>query len=264
MKNTNWTREQLLLAFNLYCEIPFGQFHQRNPRVIELANLIGRSPSAVAMKLGNFASLDESQRLRGIKGLSNASKADKAAWEEFTSNWEQFVVESETLLTQLRHEYRGDTTETTRVYDSDAQIFVAPEGPTETQSVVWVRRGQDFFRRTVLSNFNFACCICGMPVPNLLVASHIIPWSAREDLRLNPHNGLCLCAIHDRGFDQGYISLDESYLVLISPVLLGYLPNEALSNLFERYRGQKISLPEKFMPDKQYLKFHREQFYREG
>jgi len=55
---TLWTREQSILAINLYCKIPFGQMHSRNAGVIELAGLIGRSPSAVARKLGNFASFD--------------------------------------------------------------------------------------------------------------------------------------------------------------------------------------------------------------
>ena len=57
-KSNNWTREQLLVAFNLYCQLPFGKLHSRNPDIIRLAEMIGRNPGALAMKLVNIASLD--------------------------------------------------------------------------------------------------------------------------------------------------------------------------------------------------------------
>lgn len=57
-----WNRDQLKLAYYLYCQLPFGKFHHRNPEVMKLATLIGRTPSAVAMKLSNFASLDPLKR----------------------------------------------------------------------------------------------------------------------------------------------------------------------------------------------------------
>ena len=56
----NWTSEQLKLAFAFYCHTPFGKLDRKNPQIIELAKLIGRTPSALAMKLVNFASLDPS------------------------------------------------------------------------------------------------------------------------------------------------------------------------------------------------------------
>jgi putative restriction endonuclease len=79
----NWTRDQLLVAFNLYCKIPFSKTKATNPSVIHVANLIGRSPAAVAMKLGNFGSFDTALHTKGISGLSGASKADLSIWEEF-------------------------------------------------------------------------------------------------------------------------------------------------------------------------------------
>ena len=56
----NWTSEQLKLAFAFYCETSFGKLHSKNPQIVELAKLIARTPSALAMKLVNFASLDPS------------------------------------------------------------------------------------------------------------------------------------------------------------------------------------------------------------
>jgi len=70
----NWTKEQLKLAFYLYCQTPFGKLHSRNPAIIELSKLIGRTPSALAMKLVNFASLDPSITASGRVGLRSVSK----------------------------------------------------------------------------------------------------------------------------------------------------------------------------------------------
>lgn len=55
----NWTRQQTLAALHVYFQLPFGQLHQRNPRIKQLAQWIGRTPGSVALKLVNFASLPE-------------------------------------------------------------------------------------------------------------------------------------------------------------------------------------------------------------
>lgn len=80
MAARHWQRDELLAAFALYCETPFGRLHSRNPHIAALASPLGRSPSAVAMKLCNLASLDPSQMARGIAGLANVSKADRELW----------------------------------------------------------------------------------------------------------------------------------------------------------------------------------------
>lgn len=75
-----WTREELLAALHLYHRLPFGRLHARNPEVIELATRIRRTPSAIALKLVNFAALDPSIDQRG---MGNYSNADSAIWREF-------------------------------------------------------------------------------------------------------------------------------------------------------------------------------------
>ena len=74
----NWDRNQRLIALKLYFELSFGQFHSKNNLIIEWAKIIGRTPSALAMKLSNFASLDSAIIASGRIGLSGASKSDKA------------------------------------------------------------------------------------------------------------------------------------------------------------------------------------------
>lgn len=78
-----WTKDELILAINLYCKLPFGRLHKNTAEIIELANLLDRSNNAIAYKLVNFASLDPSLQKRGIKGASNTSKLDKEVWDEF-------------------------------------------------------------------------------------------------------------------------------------------------------------------------------------
>lgn len=246
-----WSRDELILAINLYCKLPFGQFDQKNTQVKKLAELIGRSPSAVAMKLSNFAALDSYHESRGVRGLQNYSRADKAIWEEFTSDWDHYGVESERLLQE------ADPT----IENEDNTFTFVSEKLTEVERAVQVRLGQNFFRKTVLSSYDYRCCICGIPIPQLLIASHIIPWRERKDLRLNPHNGLCLCALHDRAFDSGMIAVSSDYRVILSPLVWQYLPNQSLTNGLEIYANSVISLPTKFRPGMEFLEFHRQEYF---
>ena len=57
-----WTNEQLKLAFYLYCQLPFGKLHSKNPIIMKMASFLGRTSNALAMKLVNFASLDPAIR----------------------------------------------------------------------------------------------------------------------------------------------------------------------------------------------------------
>lgn len=98
--SNNWTREQLLIAINLYCQLPFGKFHQGNPLIIATAAKIGRTPSALAMKLSNLASLDPDITGSGRKGLAGASQLDRAIWAEFSANPDQVGYDSQVLVDQ--------------------------------------------------------------------------------------------------------------------------------------------------------------------
>ena len=98
MARRNWTRQELLLTLNLYCKLPFSKFSEGTYEIIHLAKIIDRTPGAVAMKLSNFASLDDSL---SQAGLANASRLDKAMWDEFTGDWDRVALESEEILASL-------------------------------------------------------------------------------------------------------------------------------------------------------------------
>ncbi|MBU0754654.1 MAG: HNH endonuclease [Planctomycetes bacterium] len=258
--SVGWTREHLLMALNLYCKLPFGRLHRLNPIIIEVAGRMKRSPNSLAMKLCNFASLDPVQSARGIKGLPAVSKQDRLVWDEFQADPAKFGVESEELLHDLFT--KDNNVELDFLHQDkvrvEPELRFTPAGPTETKAMVRIRRGQQFFRQTVLNAYGIRCCISGISVPPLLVASHIKPWSKFPNERLNPRNGLCLSALHDAAFDEGLITLDEKFRVVLSNRLKSYLPQPALQRNFVAYEGRRIRLPEKLlMPAGDCLDYHR-------
>lgn len=207
-----WSRNQLLVAFSLYCQMPFGKMHSRNPEIIKYAVLIGRTPSALAMKLTNIASLDPSITSTGRRGLEGASAADKAMWQEMQDDWNSFAIEAQQAA-MVFGETADSSTEVEGDFPSNEVVdYTGREKVTSTM----VRVGQNFFRRSVLSAYNYHCCISGLAIPQLLVASHIIPWRVDYANRLNPRNGLCLSVLHDKAFDVGIITIAEDMTVKVS------------------------------------------------
>jgi putative restriction endonuclease len=255
-----WTREHALIALNLYGKLQFGQFHHTNPVIIDVALRMQRSPSSLAMKLSNLASLDPVQRARGIRGLSGASKQDRDMWNEFHLNVSDLGPESEQLLHDLftKDDNREvDFLERDRIR-LEPQIR-PPSGSTERTASVRVRRGQQFFRQTVINSYGVCCCISGINVPRLLVASHIKPWRDFPEERLNPRNGLCLSSLHDAAFDAGLITLDKKLSLVLSKRLKSYFPQVALEQSFVPFEGKPIRLPEKIAePDPELLRYHRD------
>lgn len=245
MPRKNWSREELLLTLNLYCKLPFSKFSSTTPEIKYLANLIDRTPGAVAMKLSNFASLDDSL---SQAGLENASKLDKEMWEEFTGDWDRVALESEEILASLT----GDG----NVEESNDE-FVNTAKATESIQTVKARLGQRFFRSTILHNYNNRCCICDLPIESLLIASHIIPWNIDTANRLNPQNGISLCAIHDKAFDKGLLTLNEAYKVVLSSDILHIAEFDSIQSYFTHFRYRTISMPEKFAPKQDFLTYHR-------
>lgn len=262
-----WTHDELMLAMNLYCKLSFGQFDQRNAMIMEVARAMGRTPSSLSMKLCNLASLDPYHQARGIKGLQGASRADRKAWHEFTSNWEVFGLASEEQLQLLlgQSEAVEPVAEPGKSRSQRQPVFklpfTQPSGPTEKVVSVKTRIGQQFFRQSVLASYNSCCCITGNPVPALLVASHILPWGKYPEQRLNPGNGLCLSHTQDAAFDKGLITLDEEYRLVLSPYLREFLPNKTLSRNFLDYEGNQIVMPEKFPPDAEFMQIHRDEVF---
>lgn len=245
-----WTREELILAINLYCKLPFGKMHKSNPLIIEFSQLIGRTPSSIALKLGNFASFDPTLKARGIKGATNASKLDKEIWDEFYSNWDRALYESETLIAHKKN------TTITKLYNIDFENL--PSEGKEIEKIISARVNQALFRRIVLATYNHQCCITGIKQEELLIASHIIPWSKDTKNRLNPMNGLCLNALHDKAFDRGLIGIEpDNYTVVISSKIKNTKDkSDIIKSHFLALEHKQIVLPDKFLPAPEYIEYH--------
>lgn len=242
-----WKRDELLVALGLYLRLPFGQLHQRNPQVIQHAALLERTPSALAMKLTNLAGLDSSLDRAGLR---NASRADRQLWEELQADWS---ATADAIAEATKRLGSGASPS-----DRPTRSRVGEDVPTETKT----RRGQDLFRASILSAYQNRCCITGLADPRLLNASHIVPWRDDPANRLNPRNGLCLSALHDRAFDRGLITVDDDYRLLLSPQLKER-GNEFVNISFIPYEGNQIALPDKLAPDRKFLALHRETVFVE-
>jgi putative restriction endonuclease len=254
MPSVKWSREELIIAFNLYCKTPFGKIHIHNPEIIALSKILGRTPSAVSWKLANFARLDPGLKERKIAGASHGSKMDVEIWNEFNKNWNRLAFESERLLAEMT----GKSIEST----SNLDIVDLPKAGKERESIVKVRVNQSFFRKSVLAAYDFQCCITGLEITELLNASHIIPWSKDEDNRVNPRNGLCLNVIHDQAFDRGFLTITPDFVVKVSrAVKIKNMSNAAQDFLF-RYDGVEIKKPSRFLPDEKFLKYHNRNVFR--
>jgi hypothetical protein len=257
MLASRWSKDQLKLAFYLYCQLPFGKLHSRNPEITELGKLIHRTPSAVAMKLVNFASLDPAITNTGRKGLDGASNLDREIWADFHADWEALALECAQVREQLK-----PTPAVDREKEEKTEDFQIPDDFTgETRRVFTEQRiKQNFFRRAILASYRGRCCMSGLAEPRLLIASHIVPWSKDKANRLNPSNGLCLSAIHDRAFDQGLITLTDDWKVVLAEDLRKRHEPFVLSVL-KPLEGRAIEMPERFIPDTAFLQRHRTEIF---
>jgi putative restriction endonuclease len=252
-RSPNWTRDETLLAINLYSRLPFGQLHKGNREVIGLAEIISRTPGSVAMKLGNLASLDPAHQARGVKGLGNCSKIDREVWEEFFGKTENASFEAEIIRAGLMRVPLESLVDL-----SDIPFVMSGE---DRDRLVKTRVNQKFFRDSVLASHNNQCCITGLGEPELLVASHIVPWKDDKVNRLNPANGLALNALHDKAFDRGLITVTEDLRVLVSSELKRH-PSPSVERHFLAYEGKLITVPNKFPPDANFLRHHHQNIFR--
>lgn len=121
-------------------------------------------------------------------------------------------------------------------------------------SLVKVRVNQGIFRTKLLERYK-KCCLCQVQNKELLVASHIKPWSECEaSEKLDVNNGFLMCPNHDKLFDQGWISFDNTGRIIISKQL------ELVDRInMKVIDSMKIAITEE---NREYLKYHRENIFK--
>ncbi len=250
-----WNREETILAFELYCRTPFSKISQGNKEIQELATLLGRTPGSVGLKMHNLAHFDPELQKRNVSAMAHGSKLDAEIFREFSADWEGLSVQAQVIRAKLM----GLSLEKALVMDELPQL---PSGLTHDQ-IVKARVGQYFFRTSVLTAYNNQCCITGLKFPKLLVASHIKPWANSDEKteRTNPCNGLSLNPFHDKAFDKGFITVDKHYQVVISSGIKEVPMDDTTRRWFMSYDHQKIILPERFLPGKEFLEYHNDTIF---
>lgn len=210
------------------------------------------------MRLCNYASLDPKMKARGITGLNRPSKQSRLIWEEFSSDWELLAIQSEELMERT---CPALTAKSIDEKEGLIEPFIASGGGTEKEGRAKIRVVQSFFRRAVMTSYQNRCCITNNPVPSLLTASHIVPWSTAPEHRANPSNGLCLAHTQHAAFDAGLITFDEDCRLVVSAHLEVYLEEKTIDEDFIRFKGTYLRFPERFAPHPEFLRYHRENVY---
>lgn len=144
-----------------------------------------------------------------------------------------------------------------------AYFDITKEGEDQF-SITKRRKGQDYFRRMILANYGGRCALTGINVPQLLLASHIIPWadkSHKKD-RLNPCNGICLSALYDKAFDKGLFTISpDDYTIQLSSALREYGTQEFFDKQFGSISGKQITMPIEYKPNRDFLAYHRDHVF---
>ena len=250
MAGRPWTRDETLIALNLFCQTPFGRLHARNPEIIAIAGAMDRTPDSLAMKCCNLAAFDSTLAARGIRGLSKGSQLDKAIWDEFQADPEFIGFESEKAIAIVKATPLGSTD------DADNATWEDIRG-LDRDAITKVRVNQSFFRSMILAGYDNACCVCAMPIRLLLVASHIVPWSVDKHLRMNPRNGLCLCTLHDKAFDCGVLTVSANYTISIHDEAREFNDSPPVIASLLAFDGQSIKPPDRWLPDPELLVRHQ-------
>lgn len=181
--------------------------------------------------------------------MDGGTKIVQPIWDEFFNNQEELIFLSEKILAE-----KENSTIENKYQELlfDIKDF---KGETKIREVK-TRVNQSVFREMVLANYTTKCAITGIDLPQLLLASHIMPWSKNEEHRLNPENGICLSALYDKAFDKGIIGINQNYEVILSSTLKKKKDTIFFKNNFAPIENLKITEPVKYLPRKEFLEYH--------
>lgn len=246
-----WTREETIIAFNVYCKIPFKDSSKTHPTIVKYAKIIGRTPSALNMKVGNLGRLDPKLREREIVGLGHGAKMEEEVWNEFYKNPDKLAYESECLIAKFANKNIESVT--------GIDVCNLPEGK-ERFAIVKQRVNQSFFRSVVMCSYDFRCCVSGVGNPELLEACHIVDWSEDKNNRSNPENGLCLNSLFHKAYDNYLIGITPDYNIIISDEMIEKAEDDSFKDYLHGLQNKKLSLPNRFFPKPEFLDYHYQNF----
>lgn len=247
-KGKPWTREDVIIAYALYCVIPFSKVNNSNQTIKDAAEVMGRSPASLKMRICNLAALDPDFLATGRAGLASVANLDREVYAEFSSDWQRLSSTAEELLGLP-------------IFDLAEPVYNGPDKRRKkTYAEISDKQARRFFRKSVIAAYEGRCCISGMTIPQMLIASHIKPYAV-SDLqteRANPANGLLLNAFYDRAFDQGLMTVLPDLTILISDQVKDVYADERTREWLYAIEGTKIKRPARFAPKRDLLEYHNE------
>ena len=250
----NWTRKELILALSVYFQLPFGRLNRSTPEVMELARIIGRTNNSAALRLVNFAACDPYIINFGRTGMPAGIPVCKPIWDEFAGDKERLFMEAQRIKAEMLQKPIEETLHITQT---------ELEG-RERETVIRQRVNQSVFRTMILQNYENKCAVTGINIPDLLVASHIIPWAeSSAEQKLSPDNGVCFSALYDKAFDRGLMTISpDDYTICLSSALREYETKVYFDQHFGSIAGNKIIMPIEHYPNRDYLAYHREKIFK--
>ncbi|WP_169734069.1 HNH endonuclease [Ciceribacter selenitireducens] len=140
--------------------------------------------------------------------------------------------------------------------------LVSDPGTASEKYIQTLSRGnrQRVFRQAVLQAYDWNCCMCGLTFHDSLDAAHIVSWaSAKPNLRIDPRNGLALCATHHKLYDKGWLNVTPDYrIVYVDPNQEDGPYSEADVYNSARLHGASVQLPKEasLWPNPDLLSLH--------
>jgi putative restriction endonuclease len=226
-----------------------------DPSVQAMALMLGRTPDSVAMRLHNYEAVDPRVPK---KALDRGGRMAGEVFEAYSGRPASLPEEAEEIRARLME---GGAPTDSETEDQLRKIRAGSYRVEDGEALTKVRRGQAAFARIVKANYGSSCAICGLDFPGLLIASHIKPWADDPEHRLDPANGLCLCALHDRLFDQGLISISPQLRVLVSRDLQ-VAATPVIRSIVAALDGVELRAPTSGPPDERMLQYHRDAVFR--
>lgn len=244
-----WLRDDVIAAYALYCITPLNKINPSNKIIQQVAEARELSLASLVMRMRNFQYIDPAISGEGKKGLGHVAKLDKEIFEEFRNDWGELSIYAEEV-TGLA------------IFDADPEQGARPISSLTEKNKV--SRERHFFRASVFAAYNNKCCITGLELPTLLVASHIKPYSECRGSaeRTDPHNGLLLNTFYDKAFDQGLITVTKDYTIYVSKLVKEYSYNEFTRQWLIGLEGNQIIRSKTFLPDPECLEYHNDIIFK--
>lgn len=241
-----WTDDEMIIVLDLYFKLPFGRLNRNTPEIRALAKLIGRTDNSVALRLVNYAACDPYILSTGRHGMASGRDRCMPYWDQYANDKERLFLKAEEIRARL------SKTPIETILDIKPEDFIGKE----RDAVIKQRVNQSSFRTMILGNYENKCAITGIDIPELLVASHIVPWSMDARNRLNPSNGICLSPLYDKMFDKGLIGIRDDYSIQLSYELKQNIGKDFYDKHIGFIADRKLRLPIEHFPDTSFLEYH--------